>query len=80
VLDKAAAHNIVANTENLLTIPISKFFFVEFAAFQRPRTVTAVEALIQRLPLMPYLFEERSAVAVLKSLDDLANTVGVIAT
>jgi hypothetical protein len=40
---------------NRLNIPVSSFLFVEFCGvFQRLRTVTAGEALIQRLPLMSY--------------------------
>jgi hypothetical protein len=55
LLNTAAAHNIVVNTANRLDIAISRFFLVKFCGvFQRLRAVTAGEALIQRLPLMPY--------------------------
>ena len=55
VLDTTAAHNIVVNTANRSDIASPAFFAKFRGAFQRLRAVTAGEALIQRLPLMPYM-------------------------
>jgi hypothetical protein len=38
-------------------------------------TITAEMALIERLPIAPWQFEERSSVTVPRSVEYLANTV-----